>query len=415
MLSLLGLVLSTVQPATADDFRCPYYYPAVVGPDWLPNQAEWLRAADLVQEMLIAELAGASLVGNYAGDLQHQTEADAVLNQKSLGSPDAAIGIRSLGLIGVTLFSQNADSGKTAATQIAELGDQLPYFFTAVDQEGGSVVRLRNDIEPPIPAARLGEIADATVARESARLSAEQLRAAGINVVFAPVADIETAKTESSLAKRTFGKDSQLAAELVGATVQGYASAGVLPTLKHFPGLGGISTDTHNSAGTYTGSFAKLCNHHLKPFAAGIAAGAPIVMLGHAVYPMYGKLPASANPKIIRELLREDLSFRGIVITDSMAMAAASTAISGRQNVWVRSLKAGADLLLMPSNSVRAKTAIAKALTNGNLSVIERRAALTRVFAWLMANERNVSELPTYPAGSSVLKEAAIDFRKSLD
>jgi beta-N-acetylhexosaminidase len=287
-----------------------------------------------------------------------------------------------------------------------------PWQFTSIDQEGGSVIRLSGDIAPPLSAATIGKTKNPKYAKTNALLSGNQLRAAGIDVVFAPVADVRTSKTEATLAARTLSSNPALVSKLVVAQIRGYAQSGVMPGIKHFPGLGGISADTHFAAGVYKGDVATLCRTHIQPFHAAIASGAPMVMIGHASYKPFGENPATANPKILKDLLRAELGFTGIAITDSMSMAAAKTGMKVGQNVYVRALRSGIDLLLMPGNAVQAKAAVGKALANGNLDVAERRLSIARVIAHRIAFERVASSLPASEPGSIQLKKAALDFQK---
>jgi beta-N-acetylhexosaminidase len=408
--ALLATGLTSAQ-ATPEICSLTVNTPRVTQAAWLPTSLEWQRARAEAAAMSLSELAGASLVISYVGQARALSSAAGNMNLEKLGARSPGTGINQLGAAGAILFSENATTGKTAAAEIAKLKLNETDDLVAIDQEGGTVVRLRGDIEPPIPASRIGAIGRNAVAEKNAYLSGRQLVAARINVVFAPVADVRTIRTESSLAARTFGSSAAKVGNLVAAQVRGYGRAGLMSSLKHYPGLGGISTDTHFTAGIFAGNRDNFCEVHVKPFAIAINAGAPMVMVGHANYPDFGNVPATANRKIVYDLLRYELGFDGIIITDSMLMSAATIGLKSGQSSTVRALKAGNDLLLMPVNAVRAKSEIQKALTNGNLSVTERRESIARVIAWRNAFARVRATLTKFEAGNSKLQSDAIAFR----
>lgn len=380
----------------------------------LPNEAELLEAEITANAMSIAELAGASLVVSYTGNAADLTPAEKAENLRRLGAKQLSNVFRKNNFAGAILFSNNANTGKTAAAEIGAFSFQSPWQFTAVDQEGGTVVRLGGDIAPPLGAEVIARNKKPELAKLNAFHSGNQLRAAGIDVVFAPVADVRTSETESSLAVRTYGSTPARVSKMTVAQIRGYTQSGVMPAVKHFPGLGGVSTDTHVSASTFKGNLSDLCNIHVKPFQSAIAAGAPMVMVGHATYKPFGANPASANPKILSGLLRTELGFEGIIITDSMTMKAAQANLGEGKNLFVRSLRAGVDLLLMPGNPVQAKAAIGKALANGNLDVAARRESIARVIAYRLAYERIAATLPKSAAGSAKLKKIALEFQAKV-
>lgn len=378
---------------------------------WAPTDGEWVEAENLANAMSISELAGASLVVSYTGNAVDLTAAEKSENLRRLGAKQLSTAFLENNFAGAILFSANANTGKSAAAENDAFDFQTPWQFTSVDQEGGTVVRLRGDIAPPLSAAVIARNKKPELAKLNAFHSGNQLRAAGIDVVFAPVADVRTADTESSLAVRTYGSTPSMVSKMTVAQIRGYAQSGVMPGVKHFPGLGGVSTDTHVAVSAYKGGLSELCVIHVKPFQAAIAAGAPMVMVGHSTYKPFGPNPASANPEIVSGLLRSELGFDGIIITDSMTMAAAQANLGAGKNLFVRSLRAGVDLLLMAGNPIQAKAAIGKALANGNLDVTERRESIKRVIAYRLAFERIVGTLPKFPAGSTKLKKTALEFQ----
>jgi beta-N-acetylhexosaminidase len=203
------------------------------------------------------------------------------------------------------------------------------------DQEGGEV-RIVRWAGPERAAAAQ---AAAGAARGDARAAARELRAAGVTVSLAPVADVPTV-AGAALASRAFADDPDAASRAVAAAVRGWREGGVAPTVKHFPGLGGATVNTDDGPADVAG------RPDLAPFRAGIAAGAPLVMVGHARYPaLDARRIASQSPAIVQGRLRRELGFRGVAITDSLEAAA----VARRAPVDLaaeRSVRAGVDLAL---------------------------------------------------------------------
>jgi beta-N-acetylhexosaminidase len=245
---------------------------------------------------------------------------------------------------GVILFGANVESpdglrGLTRSLQRAAGGSAL----VAADQEGGSI-RTVSFAGPEAAPAAQGEPADVErLASESAR----ELRAAGVNLNLAPVADVAVGPT-SVVAGRAFAGD---VAGQVEASVRGMAAERVAATAKHFPGLGAAGANTDDASVTIEVPEAELEERDLPPFEAAIGAGAPLVMLSHALYPALDQERiASQSPAIATDLLRDRLGFEGVAVTDSME-AQAVLDRSGVAEAGVRSIEAGADLLLLTGSA----------------------------------------------------------------
>lgn len=243
---------------------------------------------------------------------------------------------------GVILFGGNI----TSPSQLRELTAVLRRLggrpIVAVDQEGGSVRRL--PWAGPV-AAQPKQLSRGTV-RADAAAAARELHTAGLTVTLAPVADVPSV-SGAALARRAFSRDTQATSDAVRAAVGGWRSGGVAATAKHFPGLGGAPANTDHAIVTIRRSRAALDAVDLPPFAAAIEAGVPLVMVGHARYPALDRYRiASQSRPIIEGVLREELGFRGVVVTDSME-ARASLATGGITRASERAIRAGADLLLL--------------------------------------------------------------------
>ncbi len=251
---------------------------------------------------------------------------------------------------GAILFGGNIES----RGQLRELTSALRRTgsrpLVAVDQEGGAVRRV--PWAPPFASAR--EQAAGGTVRAAAANGARALRAAGINVTFAPVADVPTTGG-AALGSRTFSTDAEEVSRATAASVLGWRRGGVAPTAKHFPGLGGAEVNTDGGSVTITRTRLELEATDLPPFEAAIEAGVPLVMVGHARYPALDRARiASQSRRIVVGLLREQLGFRGVVVTDSME-ADASLATGTISRVSERAVRAGVDLVLLTGRGSYAR------------------------------------------------------------
>jgi beta-N-acetylhexosaminidase len=255
---------------------------------------------------------------------------------------------------GVILFKDNIASKPaltrlTARLQRAAGGSAL----VATDQEGGEI----RNLTWAAPAAGQAAAATPERARADARAAARDLRAAGVNVNLAPVADVAGGPV---MRGRSFPGDSEQVAALTRAAVEGYRGTHVAATAKHFPGLGAATENTDDAPVSLTRTPEQLLGEDLPPFRAAIAARVPLVMASHAVYPSLDPdAIASQSSYVLQRLLRQRLGFRGVIVTDSIE-AKAVTERSGPAVAGVRSVRAGADLVLTtgPGSHLRVLRAL---------------------------------------------------------
>jgi beta-N-acetylhexosaminidase len=233
----------------------------------------------------------------------------------------------------------------------------------AIDQEGGSVARLRHDVEPIPSMMSLGAADDIALAQRAGEQTAFDLRRAGCTLDFAPVLDLALDSENAVIGTRSFGADPQRVASMGEAFARGLHSAGVIPCFKHFPGHGATSLDSHATLPVIETDAATLRGRDLVPFAA-VAPAAPAMMSAHVRVPAFDPHnPATLSRRIASDMLRAELGFRGAFVTDCLEMGA--VAASGSVESAVAALASGADLLLFshdPALAVTAADAIATAV-----------------------------------------------------
>jgi beta-N-acetylhexosaminidase len=241
---------------------------------------------------------------------------------------------------GAILFRDNVADPAQLRRLTRALHRASPHALICVDQEGGPI-RILPWAEPERTAP--GQQAWGTV-REDSQAAARDLRAAGVNVTLAPVADVLTVEG-SAMADRAFTTDPDAAAAAVAESVGGWHEGGVATTLKHFPGLGGATVNTDEGPAVIERTREQL-DDDLKPFVAGIEMGSEFVMVGHATYPALDEENiASQSPAVVDGLLRDQLGFDGVAMTDSLE-AAAVQAVSDVEEAAVASARAGIDVIL---------------------------------------------------------------------
>lgn len=285
---------------------------------------------------------------------------------------ELAAALRTYPVGGLLLSAGNMTSGEQLAaltTALSNGGKTAPLI--SVDEEGGRVARLMNTVGTTKLGSMYSYRAQGTQgAHDNAQTIARDIAAYGFNTDFAPVADVWTNKRSNAIGDRAYSDDYDEAAELVAAAVKGFHDGGVICCLKHFPGHGSTKTDSHDGAATVDKTLPQLRQENLKPFMSGIAAGADMVMVGHLTVPTMDDAPASLSHKIVTNLLRYDLGFRGVIVTDGLQMQALAQYTDGEKAVLA--LAAGNDMLLEISDVSGTVAAIEKALADGTLS----RAAL---------------------------------------
>ena len=256
---------------------------------------------------------------------------------------------------GFAIFRKNILSPeqlKALTADLHALGPVTPLI--GIDEEGGRVARIANHnggfSVPKFPAMGLiARTRDPARAYEAGHAIGEYLREYGLDIDFAPVADVDTNPRNPVIGDRAFGSDPELAGQMVAEVVRGLHENGIAACIKHFPGHGDTTTDTHTGYAETQKSWAEISACEMIPFRAGIAAGAELVMTAHIAAPQVtgSDEPSTMSHMILTEKLRGELGFEGLIITDALAMGAIREKYTSSE-ACVQCILAGADILLMP-------------------------------------------------------------------
>lgn len=275
---------------------------------------------------------------------------------------------------GIIYFEPNIVSPDQCKEMISNLQSYTKLgLFIAVDEEGGRVARLGNNPDMGTTAfsggqAAIGSTGDPEKAHSAGRTIGEDISRFGFNLNLAPVAEITDDVEHSVIGERSFGGDVEMTAKMVTGMVTGLHEGGVLCTLKHFPGHGDTSSDPHNGYSEMSKPLEELREKDFVPFRAGVQAGADCLMMGHFSSPQItgDDTPATLSADMIA-LAREELSFDGLIMTDSLSMGAITDRYSSAEAA-TKALEAGADIILMPYDLDSAVRGIQEALERGDIT-----------------------------------------------
>ena len=281
---------------------------------------------------------------------------------------------------GIVVFKKNIQNEDQLSSLIADFQSTSPIpMIVAVDEEGGAVARLANH-EAFSSAREIGETGDPEQARQMGQTIGGYLHSYGFNLDFAPVADVDSNPANPVIGRRAFSTAAQQTAQMVAAAVEGFHEAGMLCTVKHFPGHGDTGQDSHYGTATSYKTWEEMKAMEMLPFEAGIAAGVDVVMTAHITTPnaTTDGLPASLSYTMISERLRGELGFQGVIVTDALEMNAIKNHFAPEQAA-VAALRAGVDVLLMPSNLRAAFDGVVQAVEDGTLSEERLNESVRRV------------------------------------
>ncbi len=301
--------------------------------------------------------AGQLLVGGFPGGPIHE-EFAALVNQGVIG--------------GAILFPPHSTSLEQLADsmeRLTSLTSPSPLWI-AIDQEGGRVQRLRAPFPELPPMRAFGDARKKTLAQRAGHLIGESLRLFGIQQDYAPVLDVDSNPANPIIGDRSFSRDPSVVARLAAAFIDGLQSAGVAACGKHFPGHGDTSADSHLELPTLPHDRARLDAIELVPFRAAVRADVAAIMTAHILFPALDpEHPATLSERVIEPLLRRELGFDGVIVSDDLEMRAIADHY-GIEDAAVRAVRAGCDQLIVserPSLMLRAHRAIVDAVEKGSI------------------------------------------------
>ena len=279
---------------------------------------------------------------------------------------------------GIIYFRENIESIQQLSSVLSRMQEisteriGLPVFL-GTDEEGGRVTRIYGSSITDIPYVgsmySVGKSGDLQAAYKAGNTLGCYLKELGFNVDFAPVADIFTNEENTVIGDRAFGNNVETVSEMVPACVKGLQDAGIEATLKHFPGHGDTAEDSHSGYASSYKNLDELRECELKPFQAGIKADVSLVMVGHISLPdvLDSQTPASLSSEIVQNLLRDEIDFNGVIITDALNMGAISQNYTSA-DAAISAVKAGVDMLLMPLDFRAAYEALINAVQQDEIS-----------------------------------------------
>ena len=285
---------------------------------------------------------------------------------------------------GLVYFSQNIQSEEQLTEMLANTQMYSKYpIFLAVDEEGGEVSRVAGssiEVEKVGSMADIGASGDTQQAYEAGNTIGAYLAKLGLNLDFAPVADVLTNADNETIGSRSFGSDANVVASMVPSLVEGLEANQVSACLKHFPGLGDTAEDTHDGMAVTERTLEEFQSAEFPAFKAGIDAGADFVMVSHVSAPSLAgdNTPASLSKDVVG-MLRNELEFDGVIITDALNMKAITDYYTADEAA-VKAIQAGVDMLLMPENFETAYNGVLQAVQDGTISEERINESLRRIY-----------------------------------
>lgn len=389
LLLAAGLLLASAFTPLSLHGQVPACSYAIPYPDEAALHSPFIDS--LLRTMSLEDLAAQTLV----------LRSQAVPTEAYLSKMRKLLGSRTFG--GVCFFAGETP-GMLALQQAYKAASRLPLFMT-IDGEFGPGMRM-TDLDRFPRQQTLGAIQDENLVFRTGQENGRQCRLLGLQWNFLPVADVNNNPLNPVINTRSFGQDPQKTARLAGLYLQGLQSQGVMGSAKHFPGHGDTETDSHLALPVINLDRKTLDSIHLYPFKKLIAQGVESIMVAHLNLPAYDSsgLPASLSPAIIKELLRDELGYQGLVVTDGLEMQAVRKALQelpqfkelGEGSIEVAALAAGCDVLLLPVDPEAAVKAIAKAVETGRLEKSRLEEACRRIlyYKFYPSVARNYARYP---------------------
>lgn len=348
-----------------------------------PEPVEEEPEADPLEEVVESSISTMPLEDKVAGLFIVTPEALTGVSTATQAGEGTQEALNKWGIGGLIYFDKNIKDREQIMEMLSSTVSKSKYpIFLAVDEEGGSVSRVAKsgiDVVQIDDMAAIGETGDTTQAHEAGLAIGNYLKELGFNLDFAPVADV-AGSGESVMGDRVFGSDAQLVGDMVSNLVEGIEGTGVSSCLKHFPGIGATEEDTHDGRVETAKTLDEMRSLDFVPFKAGIEAGADFVMVSHiTVASLEEAVPSSMSKTIMTDVLRDELGFQGIIITDAMNMSAI-TEYYTTEEAAVMAIQGGADMLLMPDDFEKAYEAVLTAVKDGTITEERIDESLKRIY-----------------------------------
>lgn len=335
-----------------------------------------MSLSDKVGQMIIAQIEG-----RYNGSQdKNYLVLDRLVTEGKIG--------------GIMFLKGSAFSAAMLANHFQSIAPR--HLLMSADMERGLAMRLNGATQFP-PNMAVAAARDPELATEMARAIAKEARAVGLDQNYAPTVDLNINPLNPIINTRSFGDDVPLTITMSNAIIEGLQSSGVIATAKHFPGHGDVTVDSHISLPVLQADRTRLDNYELKPFKAAVEKGVISVMVGHLAVPkITGSLePASVSKTIVTDLLRRELGFKGLIITDALNMNALYNG-SNLADISVKAVQAGNDLLLFPPDPEVTHRAVMKAVEEGLISENRIDASVRRILQtkeWLAGSRSKLVDL----------------------
>lgn len=327
----------------------------------------------MIAEMTIEEKIGQLIMVGFDGTQANET-IETHIRERFVG--------------GIVLFSRNIQSPKQTAeltNQLQRLAESTAHripLFIGIDQEGGWVIRLKEGATVLPGNMALGATGSTELAERAGEITAVELAAVGVNLNFAPVMDVNNNPQNPVIGRRSFGESPELVSRLGVAYIRGLQHNGVLGTAKHFPGHGDTTVDSHFDLPTVNHDRERIHALELQPFRAAIDADVAAIMTAHIVYPAFDPdRPATLSPSVLTDVLRKELGFDGLLITDAMEMKAIDDRYRSGEAA-VMAIEAGADIVMVLwtlTKQIEVFDALLSAVKSGRISQARLDQSVERI------------------------------------
>ncbi|WP_284037103.1 beta-N-acetylhexosaminidase [Neobacillus sp. 114] len=335
-----------------------------------PNQQENQTISEVISKMSLEDKIGQMILAGVSGTTM-DASAKQLISQIHVG--------------GIIFYKNNFETPAQAVQFVNQLkagnSSSLPLLL-GVDQEGGRVTRLPGGLVNFPPNKQIGQVNNPDFSFKVGTLLGQELKEFGLNLDFAPVLDINSNPNNPVIGDRSFGNNAEIVSKLGVQTMKGIQSQNVITTIKHFPGHGDTSVDSHLDLPIVNKSFKELKELELIPFERAINQGADVVMVAHILLPQLDKTnPGTMSKAVMTDLLRKQLGFTGVIITDDMTMGAITEHFDiGKASV--ESVKAGSDIILVGhdyNNVVKIISSLKTAVQNGEISEQRLNESIERI------------------------------------